>query len=292
VSPFVLEALDRPHPDLVTEKTGAEEKIHRFKAADTYTEPNLTRISDDQIIHLSYFQIDDYLTCPLKYKYVHILRVPILPHHTVVYGKALHSAIETYHRKKMQRADVFVEDLHEAYERAWRNIGFLSPDHESRRFEAGKKALRKFYDNQEASGYMPKVVEERFSFILNNNRIEGRWDRVDERNGEITIVDFKSSDVFQQDAADRRAKESLQLGIYALAYINIYGNPVSQVELHFLESGLVGTSAITEKRLDKTMDRIREAASGIRQRTYEANPGYQACRYCAYAEVCPSAIRT
>ena len=37
-------------------------------------------------LSLSFYQIDDYLTCPLKYKYAHVLRVPLAPHHAIIYG--------------------------------------------------------------------------------------------------------------------------------------------------------------------------------------------------------------
>jgi len=291
VSPFVLEALDRPHVDEVQIKAKAEERIRRFAPPPEGVVESMAPISGDRILNLSHFQVDDYLTCPLKYKYVHILRVPILPHHTVIYGKALHAAVERYHRQKINGQAVRLEDLIRAYEGAWKNVGFLSREHEERRFEAGREALRLFIEREDASGIVPKLIEEKFSFVLGNNRVAGRWDRVDERNGEIVIVDFKSSEVFQQEAAVRRAKESLQLAIYSMAYVKVFDRLPDGIELHFLESGLVGKASVTEKMLKKTEEKIHKAAEGIRRRDYTATPGYQACKYCAYADICPSAMR-
>ncbi len=291
VSQFVLEALDRPKVDLVNIKAKPEERIHRFAPSPEGLVEILKPIPDDKVLTLSYFQIDDYLTCPLKYKYVHVLRVPILPHHTVIYGKALHAAIEFYHRQKTIGAVLKLEDLIQVYERAWKSIGFLSREHEERRFEAGKEALRNFFEREEASNVIPKLVEEKFSFVIKMNRMEGRWDRVDERNGSIIIMDFKSSEVYRQDAADRRTKESLQLAIYALAYSKVFDRIPDRVELHFLESGLVGSAEVTEKMLEKSEEKILEAAEGIRSRNYSPAPKYQACKYCAYVDVCPSAMR-
>ncbi len=54
------------------------------------------------MISVSPYQIDDYQTCPLKYKFIHVLRVPILQHHAVVYGAALHEAIRFYHQRKKE----------------------------------------------------------------------------------------------------------------------------------------------------------------------------------------------
>jgi DNA helicase II / ATP-dependent DNA helicase PcrA len=291
VSPFVLEALDRPHVDQVNLKSSAEERIRRFAPVEDGLPDGMSPIPDDRTLSLSHYQVDDYLTCPLKYKYVHILRVPILEHHTVVYGKSLHKAIETYHERKIQNVPASLDDLVRVFEGAWKSVGFVSRDHEEQRFAAGKAALRTFFESEEASGSLPKLVEERFSFILGNNRIEGRWDRVDERDGKIVIVDFKSSEVYQQEAADKRAEDSLQLAIYSMAYLKTFGVMPFSTELRFLESGLTGRAEMTEKRLSKTEEQILRAAAGIRGRLYAAKPSYQSCRFCAFAEVCPSAVR-
>ena len=33
--------------------------------------------------------MDDYLTCPLKFRFSHLLKIPIMRHHLVIYGSAL-----------------------------------------------------------------------------------------------------------------------------------------------------------------------------------------------------------
>ena len=43
-------------------------------------------------------------TCPLKYQYIHILRVPLLAHHRVVYGNAVHKAVEPLPRARSPAA--------------------------------------------------------------------------------------------------------------------------------------------------------------------------------------------
>ena len=62
----------------------------------------VAKIAEGELLNLSFYQIDDYLTCPLKYKYVHILRVPIMEHHTVIYGRAMHEAVTKYFQFKWQ----------------------------------------------------------------------------------------------------------------------------------------------------------------------------------------------
>jgi DNA helicase-2/ATP-dependent DNA helicase PcrA len=97
--------------------------------------------------------------------------------------------------------------------------------------------------------------------------------------------------VYQQEAADKRTQSSLQLAIYALAYDRTFGQPPVFVELRFLESGLIGRAQVTPGKLEETEKRIIEAAGGIRKRAYAAAPNYMNCRFCAYAEICPSVAR-
>ncbi len=80
--------------------------------------------------------------------------------------------------------------------------------------------------------------------------------------------------------------------MYALAYRGAFGRLPDAVELHFLESGLVGRAVKSEEDLAAVEEQIIEAARGIRARDYEATPNYQACRYCAYNEVCPYTATT
>ncbi len=290
VSRFVLEALDLPTADATAVHAAPVEAIHRH-APPANGQQNLEGlIPPDQPISLSYRQVDDYDLCPLKYKYTHILRVPLLRDHRVVYGAAIHEAIREYHRRKARRQLITFEDLVAYFERAWVNEGFISREHEDQRLAEGREVLAKFFAYQEASGQVPTFVEAPFSFQVGLTRVKGRWDRVDLRGNEAVLIDFKTSDVRTQKDADRRARESLQLALYALAYREVYGSPPSRLELHFLgpQQVLVGTAAPNGELMDKTAGIIERVAAGIRAGQFIATPDfYRACRYCAFASICP-----
>jgi DNA helicase-2/ATP-dependent DNA helicase PcrA len=130
-------------------------------------------------------------------------------------------------------------------------------------------------------------VEREFGFNLGPDHVRGRWDRVDERDEEPVIIDYKSSDIREPKKADERARESLQLKIYALAWKEMFGRLPPRVELRFLESGLVGRHTPTAEDVTEAIGAIKAAAAGIRARRFEATPSYQACRFCAYNQICP-----
>jgi DNA helicase-2/ATP-dependent DNA helicase PcrA len=104
----------------------------------------------------------------------------------------------------------------------------------------------------------------------------------------VTITDYKSSDVRDPAKARERARESLQLQIYAMAYQAESGRLPDAVQLWFLESGLVGRVEVDEKRLEKARTSIRQAAAGIRARNFAPTPEYIACGYCAFRDICPA----
>ncbi|MGD0266750.1 MAG: ATP-dependent DNA helicase [Candidatus Methylomirabilota bacterium] len=296
VSRFVLEALDLPPSEPKPYKASALETIQRH-APSVEEEPDALRvIPEGEILSLSHYQVDDYLTCPLKYKYIHVLRVPIREHHSVVYGKALHEAISLYLRRKLAQARgdttpggaVTEAEVLAAFEEVWQSVGFLSREHEDLRLEEGRAVLRRFLAEEERTGIIPTVVEQPFTFLLGTTKVVGRFDRVDERDGRVAIIDYKSSAVRDQREADRKAKESLQLAIYALAYAEMHGRIPDAAVLHFLESGLVGSARKSEADLTETRTTIGEVARGIRARTFTATPGYLQCSYCAFREICPS----
>ena len=323
ISPFVLEALDLP-ATAATPGAGAAvstplERLAAFEAAAVSVEAPRGPITEP--LSLSFYQVDDYLTCPLKYKYAHVLRVPLAPHHAIIYGAALHKAVQMFHHRHARGHVMTDAELIEIFESAWSNDGFVSREHEEARLEAGRSALRRFREAQLApDAVIPTYVEREFSFILNGDRVRGRWDRVDvvpaadgppdtqpastqsadvvsptlgilgrER---VTITDYKSSDVRDPAKARQRARDSLQLAIYAMGYEAMTGRLPDAVQLHFLESGLVGRVEVEPKRLAKARARITEAAAGIRARDYTARPDYLACTYCAFRDICPASVAT
>ncbi len=294
ISQFVLEALDMPKAETAAVKTKPIEVIKRFAPVvgeGLASSQLLPPMPDDATLSLSYYQIDDYLTCPLKYKYIHILKVPLLPHHTVMYGKAMHEAVSTFFRKKADGNSIILDELIGVFTANWHSAGFVTKEHEVQRFEAGKEAIRRFYKEQEQHGINPAAIERDFVVDLGVNRLKGRWDMIEERADGPYIIDFKTSDVREQKNANQKAKESVQLMLYALAYKENFKKLPAGCELHFLESGLIGKAVFEEKHMEKVLNMIDEVATGIRARDYTAKPDYLNCDYCAFSNICPTTAK-
>ena len=292
---FVSETLDLDAAELTPKRRSPLASVTRHRGATSPSQSEQESKAEgalfpvgEKILTLSHRQIDDYLTCPLKYRYIHVLRVPIRQHHAVIYGNAVHRAIRLFNLNRLTGRETPLEDLHEAFRRHWQSEGFLTRRHEELRLQEGLVALEAFRDYELADERIPSHVERRFSVIDGGIRLIGFFDRIDFRDGEGTIVDYKTSEVRTQDQADRRTRESRQLALYALAYAHLFGSSPSGLELRFLTPQVVvGRAAVNEKRLEKARREIAQAAEGIRAGSFPGDPDYRACRYCPYAGICP-----
>ena len=112
---------------------------------------------------ISHRQVDDYQTCPLKYRYVHVLRVPILP--------PSHGRLRQRDSRggRVLSAPPGRGELHVARRPAGRRTsasggteGFLTWEHEEARQAAGREALTRFWHHEEAEGVRPTWIEKEF----------------------------------------------------------------------------------------------------------------------------------
>ncbi len=292
VSQFVMEALNLSTPSPPARVASAKELINR----SAYKDPLPTQLLPPKpvkLVRLDPHGLDDYMTCPLKYRYSHILRIPVMRHHVVGYGSAIHKAIEIYYVQQLKKAPLSEEEFLALFEREWSSDGYISREHEALRKEQGLKTLKRFYAEQQKFPEDPTLIEAPFKFVLDDKvLVAGRWDRIDCTDAGAVIVDYKTSDVKEEKAAHRKAKDSTQLQVYSLAWQMLKQELPIRAELRFVETGLVGVASFEEKHLTTTRKRLLQAAEGIKAQHFDATPNEFDCRWCAYQAICPkSALR-
>ena len=291
---FVSEALDLPAAQIKVLKGSPLAAITRHSrgAAQQADEEELTLIPrGEEIIELSHRKIDDYLTCPLKYRYIHVLKVPIRQHHTVIYGHAIHQAIKQFNLNRQEGRETSVGELRKIFRTTWQAEGFLTPKHEELRFQEGLEALEHFHAHAVKEENVPTDVERRFAFNEEDVKIIGIFDRIDGNGTEGVIIDYKTTSEIDEARARKRAKESCQLAIYAMAYQHREnGQLPKRLELHFVTRlGLIiGSAEPDERMIDRACSAIKTAAAGIRSGEFPADPTYLACTYCPYRSICPA----
>ncbi|MDP2670888.1 MAG: ATP-dependent DNA helicase [bacterium] len=300
ISPFILEALDLPGAGSVAVKLNPKEKIEQF----AFSEPKNYKLpsAENKIIRLSQGSIDDYETCAYKYRYAHVLRLPILRHHAIVYGFALHAAVAEFYRSKMNGKLLELDSCLQVLENTWVTEGFLTAEHEEKRLLQARRVLTSFYSREKTTKDTPSFVEKEFRFNLTNGEtqvlVSGRFDRVDEKDGKVKIIDFKSTENRSEEQLEKDAKESIQLRVYTLGYYKNYKKVPDFVGIYDLETGLVGGYSPKEEDIEQTEKRVVEVAKEIRANLqkddFPANPKYfgqkPACFYCPYNAICPFSL--
>jgi DNA helicase-2/ATP-dependent DNA helicase PcrA len=274
-------------------------------------------LAESAPLTLSFTAIEAFIACPLRYHYQQRLRIPLPPHHSATYGAAMHAAVAEFHRGQMAGAPPQLDQLYAALERSWQSAGFLSRSHEEARHTAAQEAIARFRSEEIATGHVPAYVEQDFSFELGGHKIRGRWDRVDVQalppegrsapiptidvpgdvlrptlplgdDEWVVVSDYKTGGRDDEEASRKRAKESLQLQLYALAWRAATGRLPDEVSLRFLDTGRVATVPVEPKRIMKAREQIVLAAEGILTGVMEPKPELMTCTYCSYRELCPA----
>lgn len=113
------------------------------------------------------------------------------------------------------------------------------------------------------------AIERPFELQLQDIKtvIVGRYDAVFETANGTEIRDFKTSRVKDQKAADKKAKESVQLGIYALSWEKLQQKPVAATSLEFIEDLIIGRTPKINN--EAALDSITRAVQGIKNQKFD-----------------------
>ena len=284
-SPFIAEALDRPPPEV-----GPRPSVAAIEAAVAQERGVVPApVSATAPRALSYSQVDDFLTCPLRYHLRYRVGVPTPAHHALVLGTALHQAVAAYHGAELRGRTLDRAAVEEVFAAHWRSEGFLSRAHEEARYAAGLAALGRFVEGGASQPDRTTIASERpFAVRLGGHDLRGRYDRVDAAPDGAVITDYKSGDVRHQKHADEKARDSLQLQLYALAWEAETGELPQAMELHFLESGLTGRARPDPAKLARVGETLVAAAAGIAAGERTPTPDRFGCGYCPFRDICPS----
>ncbi len=295
VSPFVLETLDVTQVEGMPQKSSAIEQIERFKpdndAQMTLDFEKKTVSFEDRILDLSRIDIESYLSCALQYWYSHVARLQVPRGFNLVYGIALHKAVEEFYRYKIRGRLLPLTILFTILQSSWVSEGFISAQHEKQILIKAKKVIGDFYKREKDKEVKGVSVERMFKFNHNNIIVRGRIDFL-QIGDKVRILDFKSTENIDEKKGLERVKKSIQLKIYALAYLKMYGQLPDEIGIYFLENGLISTIKTTQSIISEAINALEVTAAGIRAGNFAANPteGAFTCQYCSFKDICPSSL--
>ncbi|MFB3921386.1 MAG: ATP-dependent helicase [Terriglobia bacterium] len=245
-------------------------------------------IAPDGRLQLSATAIEDYLSCPLKFKFGHVLKIATGPQPALTFGNIMHQSVRHYFELRRKSLPTF-EAIEEFYLRAWRDAGFEDVYQEQSYKKAGLEQLRAFVARQNPIPVAGEQVHTEifFRFTVGEVELEGRIDQINPVDGQggqaEELVDYKTGRPRSQKDADK----SLQLSIYALAAREQLRLKPARLTFYNLTNNQPVSTVRTDKDLDEALATIREVAEQIRSLLFPPTPGY-VCRWCDFVPVCPA----
>ena len=140
----------------------------------------------------------------------------------------------------------------------------------------------------------PVGVERTLGARTRRLALSGRVDRLDDRDGELVVVDYKTG---RRAPTVDDARGSAALALYAVAASSTLRRPCHEVELHHVPTGEVVSWRHTDESLARQVRRAEEVAEEIVAATadrsddrFPARPGAQ-CGWCTFRSHCPDGQR-
>jgi DNA helicase-2/ATP-dependent DNA helicase PcrA len=236
-------------------------------------------------LQLSPSAIDAYERCPMKYMFQHIWSVRGGPHAATTFGNVMHTTIKEFAAELRKRGRVPLEEVMTIYEREWSSAGFPDDYQEQEYRKAGREQLTVFHESYSAAPPDVMYQEKPFELPLENSVIVmGRIDQINRLDGDaVEIVDYKTG----KPRDEKKAKEDLQLSIYALAAREVLELDPKRLVLYYLVSNEAVATTRDAKALAAAKQKIGEVADQIRAGDFSAKPGFN-CGFCDYKPLCPA----
>ena len=233
--------------------------------------------------------------CPRRFRMAYLDR-PTPPrggawaHNTL--GAVVHNALKALFDLPADRRtpDQAVALLH----RQWKDDGFRDADQAAAYRDRAEGWLRDYVGDLDTS-IEPVGIERWVSAPTSRIVAEGRVDRIDLRDGELVIVDYKTG---RHALTTDDARGSLALALYALAARRTLRKPCHRVELHHLPTRSVAVWEHTDESLARHVTRAEESADDIGLATdtlkaggdpeilFPPRTGNQ-CTWCDFRRSCP-----
>ncbi len=250
------------------------EKLHIEQKAD----PNLFLPNT-----FSFTQISEFWRCPMRYKYRHLLHLPLPGNHHLSFGNTIHATLEKFLNKyknslEMTQLDLFTdagsaeqsakghlptfEDLLKIYEQQWVDEWYQTKAQKEGFRKRGREILKSFYGEFEKEPVAPKFLEKSFRMKIGDYFFTGKIDRADQdKAGKLHIIDYKTG----EGKLDKDKKDRYQLLIYQWAAQEYLKEQVGSLRYWYLYDNTFSESSVgAPEEIEELKSVLLEAIEDIR----------------------------
>ncbi len=236
-----------------------------------------------------------WVDCPRRYRMTYLdvprpVAGPPWAHNSV--GASIHAALARWWGLPLpRRTPAAGGDLLES---GWSAEGFRD-DEQSRSWRRHARGLVERYLGGVDPEVEPLGVERTMAARTPALALSGRVDRLDDRDGALVVVDYKTG---RRPLSVADVRGSLALALYAVVATRTFRRPCDRVELHHIPTGEVHAWQYTPESIERAVARSEQIAAEIRSATelaagdpetdaFAPRPG-PGCGWCSLRAHCPA----
>ncbi len=236
-------------------------------------------------------KLTTFLDCPRRYRMTYLDRPrppagPPWAHNS--FGASVHSALAGWWR--LPRAGRTAAGAEGQLDAAWSAQGYRDQAQSEAWLVRGRAMVRRYVATLDPDRE-PLGVERTLGARTGRLALSGRLDRLDDRDGRLVVVDYKTG---RRPLTVDDARGSLALALYAVAAAATLRRPCVRVELHHVPTGAVHAFNHTDESLARQVGRAEQIADEAVAATadislsdaFPARPGAQ-CGSCDFRAHCP-----
>ncbi len=240
----------------------------------------------------SFSQLTTFERCPLDYKFIYILKIPLEDNPQAVFGRCLHLCLRQFllplletnfqpslfGEKKIDEKLLSLKQLLTYYEQYWQDNGYDNRTQADKYKIEGKKMLADFQASLPAQKPSIVFLERKFNLALDTYQLTGTVDRVDKlADGTYEIIDYKSGNKPKKI----EYKEKRQLLLYQAALQANYNLSVSRLTLHYLKDNQAESFVAKPGELEKVQNDMIKLIEEIKHSDFKRR-SQSDCKYCQH----------
>lgn len=244
--------------------------------------------------NLSYSHLSSYENCPYQFYLKYFIEIPGKVSAARSFGLSIHNTLREFYDRIIRSKSGFegfekmpnLDDLRDIYRQKWQSDGYEQRSQENHRYRAGKQALLNFYTALFSESDIPFQLEYHFRANIGNVRLKGVVDRIDQIEGGVRIIDYKTGALPRDEG---EVKRDLQVPVYVMGIEQAMGVKVLAAEYIYVEGAKRIEIEISPEMREKAVAKIVENVELLRKMNFNAKPG-ALCRFCDYRTICDYAM--
>lgn len=232
----------------------------------------------------SFTQIAAYGSCPLQYKFAHILKIPVFGNPHLSFGKSLHNTLHQYLERYRQSGQLgSKEELHAIFEDEWMDEWYENAAARKEAKEKGQGIIDDYHSIIQKTPPNILHLELPFKLSIGGIQMKGRIDRIDKLEDGVEIIDYKTGK--PKTRLDWDAKR--QLILYKIACEEALSPPmkVNRLTYHYLDDHSTVSIEPKEKDIERLKQEIMDSAKAITDGDFNPMPGFH-CQFCDFRDIC------